>query len=161
MPVLLSFQGSFPDFVWEVLATNMFWDQEMMNYIKKVDKFISSGERDKGITEEHNLTVYDQLIQKNKYGLFSKRLNSLGEKLEAGRDLFIKLSVEEQLHVLAAAIASNSMNSNGIVDLRLIGASKNTGILKISKNITSQKEIKLIHQSITGIYSHSIDLTTL
>ena len=51
--------------------------------------------------------------------------------------------------------------TGGKVDLKLIGGSKNSGELKISKRISVAKEVLLISESITGVFSREINLLTI
>ena len=58
------------------------------------------------------------------------------------------------------------LNLTGIVagcaaDLTAIGESKATGKMLIPQKIIKFKEIKLINQSVTGLYDKSIDLLTV
>ena len=58
------------------------------------------------------------------------------------------------------------LNLTGIVaggkaDLTLIDESKATGLMLIPMKITKFNEIKLINQSVTGLYSTVIDLKTV
>lgn len=138
-------------------ATSMCVSREKMNYIKKIDKYIDKQELDIELNIEKNIELYDYLKNKHMNSIFSKRLNPVGEKLEKGREKFIKLSIEDQITVLNQII---QLSSIGIprVNLTLIGESANTGIMLMNKEITTSEEMMLINQSITGLYTDSIDL---
>lgn len=55
---------------------------EWIKYISKLEKVKEIDAVDKIITKEKNEVLYSELIQKFKHGIFSKRPNPVGDKLE-------------------------------------------------------------------------------
>ena len=49
----------------------------------------------------------------------------------------------------------------GAADLTSLKEAKKTGVMLLSKKVTSYKKISLINQSVTGIYEEEIDLLTV
>ena len=47
------------------------------------------------------------------------------------------------------------------VDLHLIKGSAATGTMKLNKKVSNAEELKLIDQSVTGVFSREIDLLTI
>ena len=148
-------------------AVNLCLKSEWTAYIKLIEKYIESGilttsGRNEKIylSTEKNIELYDILIEKHKDGIYKKRPNFVGEKLEKGREKYIELSLEEQCKILSE-ILKLSVIGVTIADLKLIGASSSSGKMLISNNISGCSEIKLINQSVTGLYENSIDLLTV
>jgi hypothetical protein len=46
----------------------------------------------------------------------------------------------------------------GIADLTLIGESKSTGALRMTKDVSKKARIELINQSVTGLWEKRINL---
>ena len=112
------------------------------------------------VTKESNLQLYDKLTEKFCTGIYGKRPNPIGEKMQSGREKFQKLELREQIDLLLNVIQLISHNSGG-ADLTKIGETKSAGTMKISKTISGRKEIKLIYQSVTGLYEKEVDLLTV
>lgn len=134
-------------------------------YIKKIEKVLEKSadyevnEFDE-ITLEMNLGLYDELIYKCTSTVFKVRFSSIGEKLNKGRELFKKLTLREQCFVIGEIL--KILHNNVLAgDLTLIGESKKTGTLKINSAISEIKgvsEIKIVNQSVTGLFETKVDL---
>ena len=133
-------------------AVQLIFDQDIINYIKKLEK-----EYDTELNSEDNIKLYDTLIDKHKTNIMMKRPNPVLDKLSEGREKFIKLNLDNQKKVLKEILKLSSLGGSG-ADLSLIGASANTGVMLTNKNISANKEFKLIERSVTGIYDKEIDL---
>ena len=79
------------------------------------------------------------------------------EILKQGRDRFLKLSLEQQSGVLYQELYLFSCNV-GTADLSLVGGPRYSGKMVISNKITNYTDVKIIHQSITGIFENEVDL---
>lgn len=141
-------------------AVNLCLSIEWQGYIKKIEKYYSSGKMDDLITADENIKLYAELLDKFVNGVFKQRQNPVGGKLQTGFDKFKKLDKEEQCKVLVA-IMSMTMIGGSETNLSLIGEGSNTGLMRINKKITGIKEIMLINQSITGLFENKIDLLTV
>ncbi len=127
-------------------------------YIKKISDY---PEKNNNILcEENNIKLYDILLEKNKDGIYSKRLASITSVLEKGRSLFIGLSLDNQILALINILKEFSFENQGF-DLGLIGGAKKSGKMQPGKNITDREEVMLINQSVTGLYESQIDLLTI
>lgn len=133
---------------------------EWIIYAKQIEKYIEKGILNEEMTEEKNMELYDVFVSKHKEGIFANRPNPMGDKLEEYREKFIKCKKKEQIKVLRELF---NLSMLGIVsaDLTLVGGSGKTGVMLIPKKLTGAKEVKLINQSVTGIYENSIDLLTI
>lgn len=109
------------------------------------------------ITKEENIKLYDLLVGKLIYSIYAKRLSNVGEKIRNKREKFEGLSLENQSKALYNIINLFACNIS-LTDISIIGESKGTGRIDISKNITSLRKLELINQSITGIYENKINL---
>lgn len=143
--------------------------------IRKIDKFIDRKAKDKdskitkldNIKTEDLIDLYDHLLEKLKNSIFSNRIKNLSEVVEAGRDLFMNLSIEDKAFVVREMLLLFQSINNG-VDLSLIGninkktkkPIKASGKTLLSKKL-NYKEVKLINQSITGLFENEIDLLKL
>lgn len=142
-------------------ATSLCLSQKWVNYLKKLENTQIKGWIDEGITAEHNVELYDELLKKHRDGIFSNRPNCLGEKLEKRRNLFSGLSLEQQISLLIQLLNTTGIVAGGSADLTLLDESKQTGVMLIPKKISTEVPAYLIHQSITGIYEKEIDLRTV
>lgn len=131
-------------------------EQHWMTYIKDLEK----GEQTEKVTIEKNIELYDILCSKHNEGIFKRKPNPMGEKLQKGRGKFEQLSCLEQGTVLLEIL---NLTKIGVpfADLSLIGEAKKTGVTLISKNISGAKEFMLVNQSVTGVYENRIDLLTV
>lgn len=138
-------------------------------YIKRLEKYESDNQTrtDKkielkideyrGITNSQNEEIYDLFIRKLKNGIYSRRPANPVKKLEESKTKFVDLSLEKQSLLLMQLLNLFKCKPLG-ANAEAIGEGNNMGKIKINKNITSFKEIKLINQSPTGLYENVIDL---
>lgn len=96
-------------------------------------------------------------IRKLKNGIYSRRPANPVKKLEKSKTKFVDLSLEKQSLLLMQLLNLFKCKPLG-ANAEAIGEGNNMGKIKINKNITSFKEIKLINQSPTGLYENVIDL---
>ena len=136
--------------------------EDQQNYFKKICKIYKQNqnfkvcERD-GITREKNIILYDTLLSKLEKTKYKVRLSAPMEILKQGRDRFLKLSLEQQSGVLYQELYLFSCNV-GTADLSLVGGPRYSGKMVISNKITNYTDVKIIHQSITGIFENEVDL---
>ena len=135
-----------------------------MKYIKKlqaVEKLSEEQlEKETGISKERNLKLYETLSKKHCSAIYSKRPNSVGERLQDWKQEFETLSVSKQIYVLLQ-ILQLSQTSNQGANLTSIGGSKTTGISQLNKKISDKTEFILINQSPAGLYESQVDLLTV
>lgn len=147
-------------------AVQLCLSAEQIIYAKKIEKACVSGdfeEKDKHgkmiISKEKNQKMYDLFIQKYKDSIFSKKNGSIGSTIMNGRTVFIEISVENQCKVLQQVFL-NFQSGIG-VDLTTIGGSNRSGITYLNKKVSNVEELKLIDQSVTGIFSSEMNLLTI
>lgn len=140
-------------------AVQMCFDQEKINYIRKIEN-ATKGNNFMDICEENNLKIYDELIKKYSDSIFSKRPNGIREKIIQGREMFTTLDLKAQCQALIEILKISSVGP-AIGDLSVIGGASKSGTMRISKYITGNEEVVLIHQSITGIMEAHINLLTV
>ena len=107
------------------------------------------------ICKVDNQKLYDSLLEK----LMTKTyhvLSTVREKMSNGREIFANLSVFDQADTLLEILKLFACN-DGVANLTKIGGSRQSGKLRINKDITD-KHIKLIFESPTGIYKKVINL---
>lgn len=130
------------------------------SYLKKCKEY----KQEKVITEwdhissEENIELYKLLIEKLTNTIFNVRFGKLAISLSANLEKFESLSVHDQCFVIMQIIKVLHANVE-TGDLTLIGEAKKSGLLTISSKIQPNiKELKLINQSITGLFEQEIDL---
>ncbi|SHF11786.1 type II CRISPR RNA-guided endonuclease Cas9 [Alkalibacter saccharofermentans] len=141
-------------------AVSLIIKRNWLNYIKKVEKAVDIGYTDKEISSEKNIELYNELLDKHKNSIYSKRPNPIGETLKNGQIFFDKLNLLEQCTVLNQILQISQLSNMG-ANLELINGSKKSGMSLISKNVSSVDEFILVNQSITGLYRSEIDLLTI
>lgn len=157
---LMHISGKTGNYVTARNAVNLCLKKEWVNYVKLLEKFILTDNLSESISADKNVELYAELIDKFNFGIYSKRPNPMGEKLEKKRGEFEKLKIEEQCKVLSEILKLTAIGAN-TANLKLLGEGENTGVMKIAKKVDGAKEFLLIHQSVTGVYEKTIDLLSL
>lgn len=149
-------------------AEQLVVNNEIYEYLKAVTKYYENQKLNKNlkvsnlsiISKDKNLECFDLFLNKLIITIYSKKLSSQIPVFENGRDKFIELSLENQCIFLANALVLFSCVA-GTTDLSLIGGASQAGQFKFSGNITKMNDIKLVNQSITGVFENKIDLAAL
>lgn len=151
-------------------AVQLQLDLENQKYLKEIVKFnernSKTSQKDYRVSEKSeinivkNLEVYDILIAKHENSIFGKRPVLLNHVMEEGREKFLKLTLEEQCIALFQILKYFKCIA-AFSDFGLIGGSKNTGRVQISKKVTGEKSFKIINQSPTGLFTNEIDMNEL
>ncbi len=134
--------------------------QKWNNYIKKIEKYIDQKVLDEKISSGMNNELYDEILAKHTVSIFRYRPNPSAEMLKKGKERFIKLDIENQISVLYQMLLLTAIGL-GKADLTLIGGSRSSGLMLMSKTISSFDEVLLISQSVTGLLEKRIDLLTV
>lgn len=140
-------------------------DNETGNYLKQIIKYANNTEVDLNMEEKlkieyiKNIDIYNELYLKLKNTVYSKRpsVKKAIESLEKGKENFKELSIYKQCILLKNLLKIFTTTGEGI-DLRLIGASKETSKLTILKKLSNNEKVILINQSPTGLFERRIDL---
>jgi CRISPR-associated endonuclease Csn1 len=150
-------------------AVQLCLNTEHQMYLKKVMKYVDENIKrsDKskfvtintyhGITGEENINLYDVFIDKLTNSIYRKRPANPKDKLIEKREKFLSLSLEEQCIVLNEILHLFQCKPL-TADLTLIGLAKYTGKMAANHNITGMNSVKLVHQSVDGIFEYTIDL---
>ncbi len=135
-------------------------------YVKAIFKFFETNKAVQnpkidlwdGLDTERNLSLYCLIAEKLCNSVFKVLYNDLGNKMVEKTDVFKSLPIEKQCQVLREIINILHCNARG-GDLKDIEITSNGKIRKgcnISEN--GFDCVKLINQSVTGLYEHSIEL---
>ncbi len=150
-------------------ANQLILDLDMTVYLKKVMAYLSKRNKNKNmlVSEEYdkvnnkqNMVLYDMLVNKllsQPYSTFST-LNKQAYFLTSRRELFERLSVEEQCVILGEVLHLLQCISKS-ANLELLQGGKNVGVLTCNKAISPNDNVLLITQSPTGYYRNTVDLT--
>ena len=139
-----------------------------MEYIKKVDKAVSNNdysEKDNEVgtavlTKEKNISLYNNICEKYASTIFKKKKGTIKTIVQKGKEIFEHdLTIEEQCIVLRNLMLN--FQTGDSVDLHLIKGSAATGTMKLNKKVSNVEELKLIDQSVTGVFSREINLLTI
>lgn len=152
-------------------AVQLLMSEEDEAYIKKIEKYIARNQSygakellsitdEEGLSKEENIRLYEELYRKQKETIYQYRPASQLKSLEKGREIFVELSCEEQCLVLNEIL--NLMRCKPITaNLLLLNCGKSVGSIKCDKVISNCWEVKLINQSVTGLFEQEINLLAL
>lgn len=143
-------------------------DERSEKYIKKIMSFIGKEKKSEsfdagdieGINPEENLRIYDLFTDKLDTTVYKRFLGVQYTTLKKGRDKFIGLSLNDQCHALYEILKFFKCDRTDS-DISLIGGSKRAGVMTINKKIDSSSDIKIINQSITGLFESETDISKL
>ncbi len=156
-------------------AESAIYNDETINYIKKIDNYIEKKKINKnilhdfendGLSEENNILLYNILSDKIGNSFYLGKLpGNQYETIKKGREIFVDLDFESQIKVLIAIIDLLKSGRSAGVDLSLIGGKSKTGALIIGAGLSSYNnynKIKLIDISPAGLHEkESINLKEL
>lgn len=148
-------------------ATQLVLPPKWVAYVKTLYKYLAWAETvgDKNKVEErgkinldNNLMLYDILSEKLK-GIFGIMHTKPKKIVCENRDAFSRFGLYEQCKTLSQMILLFKCDAK-TADLVSLGGSKYSGVLKKTKNLdlTKTKSMKLIYQSITGVFEQEVDL---
>ncbi len=148
-------------------AVQLVVSQKQEKYIKKISNYLAKCnelKKEKEITsfdmlsEEENIDLYDVIAYKLNNTIFNAKFDKLANTLTEKRDLFISLSIYKQCYVLMQIL--NILHANVLTgDLEYIKEAKKSGAVTISNKLQpGYTSVKLINQSITGLYEQEVDL---
>ena len=91
--------------------------------------------------------------------IYQKRPVHQLETLEQGIDNFKSLeSLKDKAKIINELLVMFRCDAKTGMDLRLIGGSSNSGRMRISKSRLTSKSLKLINQSVTGLFETEEEL---
>lgn len=114
------------------------------------------------VTAEKNIELFNLLIEKMKNNIYGVLYSNLGDKLYCSKENFEKLDIVEQCNVIKNVLTILKNNATK-GDLKSIGIKAN-GAIRLNNNISeikNVKSIKLINQSVTGLFEKEFELLNL
>lgn len=146
-------------------AEELCLSEEEAALIKRMGKFLERKNKNKEetvtaydkIDAAQTLALYETFADKLERGIYRVVLGTQAESLRKGKETFVALSLEEQCQVLMEILHFFQCNPV-LSDLHLIGGAGHAGHLVISFDVTKQKGLALIHQSVTGFFEKRIPL---
>lgn len=135
-------------------------------YIRRISNLIQKSQKSRTplhinsdfdeITVEENLRLYDILQDKMGTTIYNKLsiMDGISKKLSENKDKFKALSIEEQSKVILNIISVLKTGRSGGCDLKLVGASSQSGAITINSCISNLKfkDVRIIDQSPTGLF---------
>ncbi len=138
---------------------------EQEAYIKKITNYLTKNANRKinafdKLSCEENIIVYDAITHKLTETIFKNNFDSVRKTVVQGREKFLALETEKQCFVISELlkILHNNVRSGNLED---IGGAKKSGIVTTNSKVSEIKgirSVKLINQSVTGLYENEIDL---
>lgn len=140
---------------------------ESQKVLKRIEKYIRNlskykqydiDEKHDGICESSLISLYEELVSKSESSVFAKRPANQSKLLNSieTKEKFISLSLNEKAFVLSKMVDYFAMGP-GKSDLRLIGGSESSGILKLNSSVDlSKSSLTIINQSITGLFENKV-----
>lgn len=145
-------------------ATELILSHDSMCTIQKIERSEKNGFEilDKSVNKEKLQTVYEELRIKHRDGIFGKKVNPIGTKLDEKKECFEKLSLQEQAKTIIQILKLSATSEKSETELNCLGLGI-CGSSRISKTIQPDKysEFILIHQSPSGLYENRINLLSL
>lgn len=135
--------------------------KKVLKYVQRLkeNKNLKIGDKDEIFDTDLN-KLYDTFVNKLETSVYARRLKLQGDTLQKKRDCFIELSPEDKCIVLSEILHLFQCQS-AAANLKKIGGPASAGILVLNTNISNNKSISIINQSITGVYEQEIDLLAL
>lgn len=136
-------------------------DENNTETVRLIEKFIEKMKENEQlkvsevfdhINDGNLMELYDISIEKL-LGAYLNRPANQFKVLSEKRSLFMELCTEKKIIVLNEILNLFSCKEATTSDLRLIGAGGTAGSMKISNKINGRK-VKLIHQSVTGLFEN-------
>lgn len=149
-------------------STQLVVGYENEKYIKGIVKSIETGFnadilKRYNINNDNNLILYDLLSYKIKNTIYKSKFEKVFICMSSGREKFILLDLDEQCYIINEIL--KILHCNVVTgDLKLLGGSGQSGTVTINSalsNIKNVKSIKLINQSVTGLFEQEIELLNL
>jgi CRISPR-associated endonuclease Csn1 len=156
----------------QILAKNahqLIINKNNEHYLRNIVKYINRCETTKeelpltkydNISEEKNLLLFNQLLNKINNTIFKSQLNAERKVLTENREKFTELNIYRQCKLLLEIVHLFQCNST-LANLTNIEGSKYAGKIRFSQNISNFKKVKFINQSPTGLFEQSVDLVSL
>lgn len=146
-------------------AVELCLSDEEAALVKRMGKFLERRrvEKEAKITEYSKITpeqteeLYDTFLQKLKNSVYTVKLSAQAETLTKYRGNFIHLAVEDRCAVLMQILVFFQCNPV-LSDLRFIGGAGHAGQITVSFDVTKQRGLTLVNQSITGFFEKEICL---
>jgi len=154
-------------------------DEKEIIYLKKVFKYHERVEASKKfkemiteptlhdeVTPQDNLRIFKLFFEKLQNSIYAnvKQLSELEKLFKNGESKFTSLSLNDQCELLVESVNLFHCRGN-LADLRLIGGSGHAGLLRKNSIIMKKSEklvdIKMIHQSPTGLFKREVDLNKI
>lgn len=133
--------------------------------VRRIEKYLEYNVRYEvnskfeGFTDEDLNNVYDELYLKLKESVYNKRPAQQLSTLEKGREKFRTIEkLSEKAKLINDMLVMFRCDATMVANLKLIGGSISAGNMEVNKNTLTSKSLKLVHQSITGLFETEEEL---
>ena len=142
-------------------AMPLYLSQHWCNYVKHLENFKNNGHEEdirQIVTKERNLELYQILLCKHCDTVYSEKPNPIGAKMLEKRQAFSEVTLKEQVDTLLELLKV-TQNQNLSIDAKAIGLKASAA--KMGNEVSSQESFLLINQSVTGLFTKTIDLKAI
>lgn len=146
-------------------AIQLVLNEDMYEVVRKIEKYLEYNmqyevnSKFEGFTDADVNMLYNELHVKLQKSIYRKRPAQQEKTLQNGIEKFDSLeSLREKAKVINEMITMFRCDATTVANLKAIGGSVNAGSMKIKKNTLTSKSLKLIHQSITGLFQTEEEL---
>lgn len=146
-------------------AVQLILNKDLYEIVRKIEKYLEynsqyqADAKFEGFTMKDLNMIYEELYLKLKESIFQKRPAQQMKTLEKGKEAFISIeNLGEKAKVINEIIAMFRCDATTVANLKVINGSQNAGSMKVNKNTLTSKSLKLVHQSITGLFETEEEL---
>lgn len=146
-------------------AVQLCLSEELNALVKRIGKFLEKKRVQTNLTistydkidAKENLLLYDAFSEKLGNSIYKEKFEIPADSVKAGREIFQKLTLEEQCQVLMEILHLFQCNPV-LSNLSLIHGKAHAGSISIPFNATKQEGLTLVAQSVTGFFEKRIPL---
>jgi len=139
-------------------AVQLVIDKEFVGVIKKIEKFLEKGlnqdveEKYDGFDDETLEELYDVLTNKFSETIYKGRPANQYKLLAGTKEIFKDLKLSEKAKVINEILNMLRCDATTTANLLLVGGTALSGNIAITKNKAGSVKLKLVCQSVTGLY---------
>lgn len=146
-------------------AVQLILNKDLYEIVRKIEKYLEynsqyqADAKFEGFTMKDLNMIYEELYLKLKESIFQKRPAQQMKTLEKGKEAFISIdNLGEKAKVINEIITMFRCDATTVANLKAINGSQNAGSMKVKKNTLTSKSLKVVHQSITGLFETEEEL---
>lgn len=159
--------GKTQGFIYLENAVPLFVSTKEEKYIHKLEKAYNNNfycetdsEGEQFISSKKNEDLWDTLYNKLIATEYSRKKNTIKDIMLKGKESFLGMDIKGQVGVLLEVLKGFRLTCEAL-NMFNVGGKTSSGKCLGNKKISMNEEAKLIQTSITGLYTHEVDLLKL